>query len=163
MLRILCGLIAACLVAAMIKVGHVITPGELVGLSGEALNGRLIRLAELVALTATHQGLFIMLFAPIAILVAELNRIRGPLFYVLVGVGIALGGFYLQFVSEDELRTIANRYAAQAYVVEGALAGLVYWLISGRYAGWRRSGGLVKANPAPLGQARLKVNDAGNT
>lgn len=159
-LRIACGLIAAILVSALIKVSHVITPSELVGLTADVFLARMARLLDLVALTATHQGLFILLFAPIAIGVAELNRIRGVIYYVVAGIAIAAAGLYLQFVGEGAQRTIANAYAVQAYLVEGVLAGLVYWLIAGRFAGWRRGGGLVKATPYPLGKPRLNVSDA---
>jgi hypothetical protein len=160
LVRIVGGLSAAIVASALIKVGHVITPGELVGLTPDVFLSRMARLLELVALTATHQGLFILLFAPIAIGVAELNRIRSVSYYLVVGIAIAAAGFYLQFVGEGVQRTIVNAYAAQAYIVEGVLAGLVYWLIAGRFAGWRRGGGLVKATPYPLGKPRLNVSDA---
>jgi hypothetical protein len=158
--RIICGLIAAIFISAVIKVAHVITPSELIGLSSDVFLARLTRVLELVALTATHQGLFIALFAPIAIAVAELNRIRSASYYWAVGIAIAAAGFYLQFVGEGAQRTIVNAYAAQAYVIEGVVAGLVYWLIAGRFAGWRRGGGLIKATPYPLGKPRLNVSDA---
>lgn len=160
LLRIACGLIAAVFASALIKVAHVITPTELVGLTADIFLARMARVLELVALTATHQGLFVMLFAPIAIGVAELNRIRSVFYYVIVGIAIAAAGLYLQFVGEGVQRTIVNTYAAQAYLIEGAVAGLVYWLIAGRFAGWRRGGGLVKATPYPLGKPRLNVSEA---
>ena len=162
-LRILFGLVTACLAAALVKVLHVITPTELFGLAGDALTTRLFRLGELVLLTATHQALFVMPLALIAITVTEINRWRGWFVYALLGLVMAAAGFYLQFASEGELKTIVNQYAARAYALEGLIAGLAYWLAAGRYAGWRRGGGLVKAKPYPIGTPRLRVSDIAET
>jgi hypothetical protein len=160
--RIVIGLIAACLTAAFVVVLHVITPTELAGLTGDALSNRLIRFGDLVLLTATQQALVIVPLALIAIAVAELNRWRSWILYAIIGCTIAAAGFYLQLVSENELRTVANTYAARAYALEGLSAAWVYWLIAGRFAGWRRGGGLVKATPYPLGSPRLRVSDVEN-
>jgi hypothetical protein len=161
--RVIVGLIAACLTAALIKVLHVITPTELMGLSGPALTSRLGRLGELVALTATHQAFFVVPLAVIAVVLAEINRLRSWLAYALIGAVIAGAGFYLQFVSESAIRTIINPYAGQAYAIEGIAAGLVYWLLAGRFAGWRRGGGLVKTQPYPVGKPRLHVSEVPTT
>lgn len=161
--RVIAGLIAACLAAALIKVLHVITPTELIGLSGAALTARLVRLGELVALTATHQAFFVVPLALIAVVLAEINRLRSWLAYALIGAAIAGAGFYLQFVSENAIRTIINPYAGQAYAIEGIAAGLVYWLLAGRFAGWRRGGGLVKTQPYPVGKPRLRVSEVPTT
>lgn len=158
-LRVLLGLLAACATAGVVMVSHVITPAELSGLSGDALVGRLTRFGELVALTTTQQALFIVPLALIAIIVAEINRLRGWLTYAFLGSVIAAAGWYLEYATEDELRTIANPYAAQAYAIEGAIAGLVYWLLAGRFAGWRGGGGLVKAQPFPIAKPRQQVSD----
>lgn len=161
--RVLIGLIAACLAAALVKVLHVITPMELWGLAGPAFTTRLYRLGDLVLLTATHQALFVLPLALIAAVVTEVNRIRGWLTYAILGVVIAVAGFYLQYTSEGGVRTIVNPYAAQAYIIEGGLAGLVYWLIAGRFAGWRRGGGLVKTTPFPLAKPRMGIAEVPHT
>ncbi|MEQ1696468.1 MAG: hypothetical protein ABL901_11570 [Hyphomicrobiaceae bacterium] len=158
-LRVLIGLIAACLTAALVKVLHVITPSELAGLSGPALTARLFRLGELGALTATQQAIFVVPLAAIAVVVAEVNRIRSWFAYAIIGAIIAGAGFCIQFVSETAIRTIVNPYAGQAYAIEGIAAGLIYWLLAGRFAGWRRGGGLVKTQPYPVGKPRLNVSD----
>ncbi len=158
-LRILIGLTLACLAAAVVKVSHVITPAELASLSGDALGARLVRFGELVLLTATQQALFIVPLALIAIAVAETNRLRGWFTYALLGAAIAGAGWYLQYTGEGELRTVANPYAAQAYAIEGMIAGLIYWVSAGRFAGWRRGGGLVRAKPLPLARSRPQVSD----
>jgi hypothetical protein len=158
-LRILMGLTLACLAAAVVKVSHVITPAELGSLTGDALAARLLRFGDLALLTATQQALFVVPLALIAIAVAEINRLRGWLTYTVLGAAIAAAGWYLQYTGESELRTVANPYAAQAYAIEGIIAGFVYWLFAGRYAGWRRGGGLVRAKPMPLAKSRPQVSD----
>jgi hypothetical protein len=163
LLRVLTGLIAACLTAALIKVLHVITPSELASLSGSALTSRLARLGELVALTATHQAFFVVPLALIAVVLAEINRVRSWLAYAVIGALIAGAGFSIQFVSESAIRTIVNPYAGQAYAIEGIVAGLVYWFLAGRFAGWRSGGGLVKAKPYPVSKPRLRVSDVPET
>lgn len=158
-LRVLVGLIAASMAAALAKVLHVITPMELLNLPGDALVARLIRVADLAALTATHQAFFVLPLGLIAAVIAEVNRIRHWFAYALIGAVIAAAGFYVQVTAESVVRTIVNPYAGQAYAIEGIVAGLVYWLIAGRFAGWRRGGGLVKTQPYPVGKPRLRVSD----
>lgn len=157
--RVLMGLVAALLAAGVVTVAHVITPAELSGLSGDALMARLSRFAELAALATTQQALFVVPLALIAVTVAEINRLRGWLFYAALGAAIAAAGWYLQYATEDELRTVFNPYAAQTFAVDGVIAGLVYWLLAGRFAGWRRGGGLVKAQPFPIAKPRMQVSD----
>jgi hypothetical protein len=132
---------------------------ELSTLTGDALTARLWRFGELTLLTATHQSLFTVPLALIAITVAEINRFRTWFTYALIGLAIALAGFYLQYVSEDAVRTIVNPYAVQAFAIEGICAGFVYWALAGRYAGWRRGGALVKAKPMPLAKRTVQVSD----
>ena len=158
-LRVLIGLTLASLAAAAVKVGHVITPSELAGLTGDALTARLSRFGELTLLTATHQSLFILPLALIATFVAELNRLRGWLTYAFIGFAIALAGLCVQIAGESELRTIVNPYALRAYMIEGICAGLVYWLVAGRFSGWRHNGALVKATPYPVAKPHLSVSD----
>lgn len=157
--RVLVGLMAACLTAALVKILHVITPIELGSLQGPQLLARLARLAELVGLTALHQALFIVPLALIAAMVTEINRVRGPVLYALIGMSIVGAGFYLQHAGESAVRTIVNPYAAQAYAIEGFVAGLVYWALSGRFAGWRRGGGVVKAKPFPIGAPQRPISE----
>ncbi len=159
LMRVLFGLTLASVVAALVKVLHVITPDELAALSGDALAARLERMVDLVALITTHQAVFTVPLALIGIVVCEVNRWRSAFTYAVLGLLIAGGGLALQYTGESELRTIANPYAGRAYALEGLAAGLVYWFLSGRYAGWRRGGGLVVAKPYPLVKPRLQVSD----
>jgi hypothetical protein len=162
-LRVLLGLVLASLTAALVKVLHVITPAELLNLSGSALVDRLGRAADLVALTATHEAFFVLPLSLIAAIVCEVNRIRNAFAYVVIGVIIAAAGFYVQMTGESVTRTIVNAYAGQAYALQGMAAGFIYWLSAGRFAGWRRGGGLVKAQPYPIGKPRLRVSDVSDS
>lgn len=159
--RVLAGIVAACLMAALVKVLHVITPAGLA--EAGALAGRLPRLAELTALTATQEALFIIPLGIAAAVVTETNRIRSWFAYAILGLLIAAAGFFVQQAGESAVRTIVNPYAGQAYALAGVLGGLAYWLVAGRYAGWRRGGGLVKTRPYPVGRPRLRVSDAEET
>ncbi len=158
--RVLVGLTAACVAAALVKVLHVITPADLAGLSGDALTKRLLRLGDLILVTATQEALFVVPLALMAVTVCEFNRWRALSTYILIAVFVATAGFYVQVASENDLRTIVNAYAIRAYYLEGLAAALVYWFVAGRYAGWRRGGGLIRATPYPVGAPRLRVSDA---
>jgi hypothetical protein len=159
MVRILIGLLAACLVAALVIVLHAIAPDDFTTLSGVALTAKMARLAELTALTATLQSIFVLPLALIGIVVCEVHRVRSPGVYGVLGLVIAAAGFWLQYAGESDAATIVNPYAAWAYAIEGVAGGLAYWLLAGRYAGWRRGGGLVVAKPFPIGKPRLPISD----
>lgn len=148
--RILAGLIAAMLAAAMTVVLFALPPTELVTLEETARGERLFEIGGLVLRAATHALIFCAGFAPIVILIAEWQRLRSWPFYVIVGVVIAAGGFLAQYVSENAAQpTILNNYALVAFVTMGAVGGLVYWMLAGRHAGARRSAEEVEA-PADI-------------
>lgn len=157
--RVVMGLIAAMLAAAAIKVLHVITPASFSGLSAAAAEGRLVRFGDLTLLTATQQALFALPIALIATSVTEVNRIRGWIAYAVLGLVVAMAGFLVQMAGEGDYRTIVNDYALRAYLIEGFCAGVVYWLVAGRFAGWRRRGALVRAKPYPIAARRATVSD----
>lgn len=157
--RVVMGLIAAMLTAAAIKVLHVITPASFSGLSAAAVAGRLARFADLTLLTATQQALFALPIALIATAVTEVNRVRGWTTYALLGLVVALAGYLVQMAGEGEYRTIVNDYALRAFLIEGFCAGFVYWIVAGRFAGWRRTGALVRAMPYPIAARRTSISD----
>ncbi len=157
--RVLMGLIAAMLSAAAIMVLHVITPASFSGLSAGAVAGRLARFGDLTLLTATQQALFAVPIALIATAVTEVNRVRGWISYAVLGLVVALAGYLVQMAGESEYRTIVNDYAFRAYLIEGFCAGFVYWLVAGRFAGWRHRGALVRANPYPFAARRGSISE----
>ena len=65
----------------------------------------------------------------------EWHKIGSWLYYVLVAIAIAGVGFLAQFWTEATGEaSIVNSYAVTAFIVTGFVAGIVYWLFSGRYA-----------------------------
>lgn len=133
-LRVLLGYVLASLAAGLVLVGFVVTPADLVALSGDALTERLLGAGLLALAAATHAALFASPFALLAVLVGEWLRYRDGAFYSVVGIAIGLAGFFAQHASEPSSGpTIVNAYAFAAYVTAGLVAGLVYWRVSGRY------------------------------
>ena len=58
---------------------------------------------------------------------------------MLVGIAIAGVGFLAQFWTEaGGEASIVNSYAVTAFIVTGFVAGIVYWLVSGRSASGNR-------------------------
>jgi hypothetical protein len=149
LLRILFGFIVACLIAGVATVAFVVTPADIAGLSGDALWERLGYAGVLSLQAATHSSLFAIPFALIAIAVAEWQAVRSWLYYVIVGLAIAVGGFVAEYLAEVSGEpTIVNDYAIRAYLTVGFVGGLAYWLFAGRLAGGRRAGRAEEPEPA---------------
>ena len=100
LLRVLFGFIVACLVAGLVTVAFVVTPADIASLPAEAQPERLGNAGILALLAATHSAIFAFPFAIIAIGMAELTHLRSWVYYVLVGVAIALGGFAAEYAAE---------------------------------------------------------------
>jgi hypothetical protein len=128
--RIMFGFIAAVLVAGAVQVMFVAGADGIFGGGLDGLAARLQDLGLLTLLAATQSAVFAAPFIFLAAAVASWLPIRSAPFFVLVGVAIALAGFFAQYVGEGRTHTILNRYALAAYVVSGVLAGLVYWLVA---------------------------------
>jgi hypothetical protein len=138
-MRILFGFVAAMLAAAVSEVLFALPLSELFTMDEAARIDRLIEMGGLVLSAATHSAIFSAGFAPFAILIAEWQRLCHWTYYVFIGVLIALGGFLVQYASENALDpTILNNYALIAFITTGAVGGLVYWVFSGHNAGRRR-------------------------
>jgi len=159
-LRILLGLLAASITAALLLVLHLLRPMELVGLPIDILLPRLLAFAQLTALAATQIAMFIVPFGVILAPVAEMNRWRSAIFYSVLGLVLAAAGYMLQYQSEDEWRTVVNMFAAQVFALQGLTGGLAYWFVAGRFAGWRSGGGPLRADPIPIARPKLLVSDA---
>ena len=81
----------------------------------------------------------------IAAVFGEWQRIGSWLYYALAGIAIAAVGFLAQFWAEAAGVCIVNTYAVTAFIVTGFVAGMVYWLFSGRNAsGYDEPGGSVQ-------------------
>lgn len=138
--RILLGYVLAMVAAGVVQVLFAFPPTSLAGLGGDALFDRLSVLGVYSLAAATHSALFALVFALVAIALAEWQGVRNALYYMMTGVAIALAGFLAQYASENAAQpTIVNTYAMLAYCVTGLVAGMVYWAFAGTHAG-RRSG-----------------------
>lgn len=138
--RVISGFLLACLAAGLVKVLFVMTPVELVSVPSSAFPDKATDLGLLALLTATHTAIFAATFALVATGIAEWLSIRAPLYYLTSGAAIALLGFFAQYSSEvGGQPTILNTYAMTAYLAAGLIAGFVYWVLAGRYAGYTRS------------------------
>lgn len=132
--RVLSGFVIACLAAGLTKVLFAFSPAELSRLPPELASDRL----QLTVPIATHLAIFSAPFALVAIWLAEWQRWRDWTYYVLAGLAIAGIGFAAQYNSETTSMgwSIANsNYPFVTFLTTGAIAGLAYWLFSGRLAG----------------------------
>jgi hypothetical protein len=143
-LRALVGFILACPAAAATLVLFVYTPTELASLPSDLGADRLSEAGLFTLAVTPHVMLFSALPALIGIVFAERNDIGGLPFYLILGVAIAVLGFLTQHFSEAPGQTtILQNYALIAFLTAGAVAGFVYWLLSGRYAA------AAKVSPPP--------------
>jgi len=134
--RVLFGFVLACLAAGVVNVAFAVTPAELAASSSE----RLWQAGEWALLSATESFVFAAPFALIAILLAEWLGIRSFAYHGLVGILIAAAAFAVLVSGQSpDTAGLANSYAIAAYLSTGLVAGIVYWLFSGRRSGGRRT------------------------
>jgi hypothetical protein len=131
-LRILLGFAAACLVAGATQVLFVVDPAGIFASRESAAAAGL-----LTAMAATQAATFALPFAVIAVGVSEIFGLRGWLTFTVWGVLIALSAFATVVAGEGGDVSLRNSYALWAFIASGAVAGLTYWLIAGRAAGYR--------------------------
>jgi hypothetical protein len=147
-IRVLVGFILACPAAAATLVLFVYTPTELASLPSDIGSDRLSEAGLFTLAVTPHVMLFSALPALIGIVFAERNFIGSLPFYVILGVAIAALGFLTQHFSEAPGQvTILQNYALIAFLTAGAVAGFIYWLVSGRYATARVATPTVEAPP----------------
>lgn len=134
--RVLTGFVLACLTAGLAQILFIMTPAQFVQLTAQGFQERASQAGVLTLLAATHAAIFSAAFTLIAGGIGESFRIRTPVYYIATGAIIAALGFTAQYASEVAGQpTIFNAYAMTAFAVSGLLAGFVYWLAAGRYAG----------------------------
>jgi hypothetical protein len=137
-IRVLFGFAIACLVAGVATVAFVVTPGDVAALPADVRPELLGNAGVLSLLAATHSAIFAFPFALIAIAFGEWLRIRSWIFYSVVGILIAMGGFFaVSYFEVAGQPTIVNNYAIRAFFTAGFFGGLAYWLVAGRGAGGR--------------------------
>jgi hypothetical protein len=129
-LRIVTGYAAACLAAGATQVLFVVDPTGLFATRESTAAAGL-----LTAMAATQAATFALPFTAIAVLLTEWFRLRGWLTFVLAGGLVALSGYLTVIAGEGGGLTLRNDYAVRAFLVSGAVAGFVYWMLAGRGAG----------------------------
>jgi hypothetical protein len=133
--RVLVGFLIACLVAAGTLILFVYTPVEFATLPSDISSDRLSEAALFALVVTPHIVLFAGIPALICMLYAERRGIASWGYYVLLGIALAALGFLIQHFSEAPGQaTILHNYALVAFLAAGAIGGLAYWVISGRYA-----------------------------
>ncbi|MCB1511785.1 MAG: hypothetical protein KDJ36_12860 [Hyphomicrobiaceae bacterium] len=136
--KVLIGFVLACLTAALVQVLYVSPPTQLASAPSNELASLAEHTLTLVLSVATHFALFSLAFALIAAGIAEWLGVRSLGYWLTIGVGIALLGFFAQYSSEVAGQpTILNNYALQSFMTAGFFGGFVYWLIAGKRAGAR--------------------------
>jgi hypothetical protein len=163
--RVLFGFIVACLVAGAATVAFVITPADIATLPAELRPDRLSSAGTLSLLAATHSAIFAAPFALLVIAVAEWRCIRSWVYYAIVGILIALGGFGAVYLNEvGGQPSIVNTYAMRAYLAVGFLGGVAYWFAAGRRAGGRRGDERLarrrRLAPNPTGENKVVVTQS---
>ncbi len=152
-IQVLVGYGIACLAAALTLVLFVYTPAETLAMPSGMRADRLAEAWRFTLAVTPHVATFSAVFALLGVALAEARSIAGWSYYVLVGIGIAVAGFLMQHFSEGPGQpTILQNYALVAFLVAGAVGGLVYWYVSGRYV--RRRGNVPEAEtvqPAAAG------------
>jgi hypothetical protein len=136
---VILGFLIACLAAATTLILFVYTPAEFVSLPSDLRGARLSEAGQFILAVVPHVALFSAVFALFASAFAEVRGIRSWTYYALVGVSIAVVGFLIQHLSEGPGQpSILQNYALLAFLTAGAVGGLAYWYVCGRYAPARR-------------------------
>jgi hypothetical protein len=131
---IFAGYVLACIAFGAVLVGFVITPAQLMASPSDEVGKQLATAGLLALSSASWAAIFASPLALIAALIAEQRAIREWFYYTVVAVLAAGIGFLAQYVSELQgAPTIFNNYALAAFLTSGIIAGLVYWLVAGRY------------------------------
>ena len=133
--RILLGFALASVAATAILVAFVYAPSGWDGLRADLNGERLSEAGYFVLVSAPWVALCALAPALAGVVFAESNKIMGVMFYVAVGFGIALAGFFLQYAGEAGGALGVQAYALIAFIAAGIVGGIVYWFFAGCYAG----------------------------
>ena len=134
--RILLGLSIACLVAGLVQTLFVVTPIDLI--ESDDVAASLANAGLLTLYAATQTATFVAIFGVIAAALGEWQHVRQMLYYALIGIVIAMAGFFALYMGESGGLTILNPTALIAYFMTGLISGFTYWLVAGRFAGGHR-------------------------
>lgn len=114
-------------VLATLASGVVVTIAFLIGESGGTQDRYVTHVPGLFVLICALIGLYAALPAGLAVLVGEVRPVREKLYYMVVGCLIGTG---------EPLYVGADSYLVPVGFLFGIVAGLIYWRIAGRRAGF---------------------------
>ncbi len=139
LLRILLGMLVACLVAGAVQVIFALTPSELAAAGPNPWQIAFVQIVQTAAAVALIGVPFVFLSG----VFCEVMAVRAFVYHAIVGILIALAGFAVLWTGQapDE-PTLANSYAIATFITTGFLAGIAYWLVAGRFAGGKRGAAL---------------------
>jgi hypothetical protein len=130
------------------------------------ISGSLIFSIPFVALFVAY---FAFVPSVVAILLGEVLAARNWLFYAIAGAGVGLVvvgifvyGANCMYAVSDAIQPgmqpenpdagFPGASAAMVLIASGIVAGVVYWMVAGRFAGnWRGSSQKMPISPAPTG------------
>ena len=132
--RVFAGYALATLAGAATLTAYFLPNADLAGANPQEVGDWIEHFVSLSGLTWPFIALFAAPFALIGLGVAESRRIRDWTYYALFAIGVAVIGFLAKYGVEPDgaARTILNNFAVMAFLTAGLVAGLVYWLVSGR-------------------------------
>lgn len=136
-LAMLIGYALACLAAGAAKTWAILRDAEVSVLANDVVGGLTGDAGLLAVGSALHIAQFAAPFALVAFGISEWRGIRSWLYYLAVGLLIAVLGLAALIVSETGSGTLFNERAVFAFLAAGLLGGFVYWLVTGRRAGGR--------------------------
>jgi len=129
-LRVVVGFALACLAAGLTTVLFAWTPADLAAMPTDPLEKLSLALP-----VATHAAIFSAPFALVAIAIGEWMKTNSWSYYAIAGIVIAAIGFVSQFQSESAAQgwsVMSSNYPAVAFLTTGFIAGVTYWIFSGR-------------------------------
>jgi hypothetical protein len=156
--RVLVGFVVACLAAGFAVVLFAVPPTEILNLPADVQADRLTKIGESGLFAAIWSLIFSFPFALVAAAIGEWRRIRSWTYYALVGLAISIVGLLTQHSAEQIGQpSIMNNYGLTAFITSGFVAGLAYWLLSGRLAGGSAANTVPAMPVAPKAEAQQPV------
>jgi len=133
--RMIFGLAIAAVAAASAQVLFAMTPAELMVAGPERWQIVLQWILDTAIVCGAFAAPFVLIFGTFA----EATAIRSFAYYVVGGVFVALAALAALLAGETvSAPTLANSYAIAEILTAGFVAGIVYWIFAGRFAGGRR-------------------------
>ncbi len=122
--------LSACLVCAVVQIGFVLAPQQLLTTDTDALSAAGIWLP----LATLHAAIFAAPFALLGLMWAERSAVRRWALYAAFATLIALAAWAMQ-LGQSGTPQFVTVYVLAAALASGVAAGTAYWAVAGRKAG----------------------------